>query len=81
MDGSHIAHDHVELKGISWCGRDFNAVGGMEWWFVDIDHAAESGRQRSLVVACPKCVAAIVKALRNGHDPIDARVVGHDDRP
>ena len=59
-----VAHEHVDLTGRSWCGREV----ALEWHFFDPSHAAENGRQDGRLVACPACVAAITTALRNGHD-------------
>jgi hypothetical protein len=61
-----VAHDHVDLKDTSWCGRSI----AHEWAFVDPSHAAENGRQGGRLVACPACVAAIIAALQHGHDEV-----------
>jgi hypothetical protein len=60
----HIAHDcdFPELKGKTWCGREVEGFA-----FVDIDHAAYNGRNEGRLVACKSCVAAVLKALQNGH--------------
>lgn len=47
-----------------WCGSD-NIPG-----FVDATHAALNGRGEGRLVACPQCVEAIIKALRNGHEDL-----------
>lgn len=44
----------------SWCG------GSDRPFFVDINHAAMNGNRDGRLVACPKCVDAVVSALRNG---------------
>jgi hypothetical protein len=61
-----IEHDHTELRGKTWCGRC--AAGA--FFFQGCDHAAENGRQRGRLFACPECVEAVCAALRNGHDEI-----------
>jgi hypothetical protein len=48
----------------TWCDR--NAP--LEWMFQDIDHAAFNGLDEGRMVACPKCVAAVMAALRAGHE-------------
>lgn len=57
-----VRRSHVEHANESWCGRKPL----LEWAFVDPAHAAENGQQDGYLVACPKCVDAITKALRNG---------------
>jgi hypothetical protein len=49
----------------SWCGGDDRP------FFTDIDHAALHGEQGGRLVACRECVAAITKALVNGHDDLE----------
>lgn len=63
-----IKHDHVDLLDTTWCGRKVNQF---ERCFLDIDHAAENGRQDGFLVACPKCAKAVYVALQNGfsHEP------------
>lgn len=57
----HIRHTHEELKGTAWCGRE---LFHHDWAFVDIDHAAYNARNGGRLLACKKCVAAIVKTLQ-----------------
>lgn len=45
-----------------WCG----VSNGFRPFFVDATHAALNGLQGGRLVACPECVEAITKALRNG---------------
>lgn len=58
-----IRRNHAAHKGESWCGRQLVA----EFAFDGVDHAAENGKQEGRLVACPECVAAVNKALANGH--------------
>lgn len=58
-----VQQTHETLKGTSWCGRDVSR----EWAFTGASHAAENGRKAGNLVACPECVARIVRALHNGH--------------
>lgn len=58
-----IGRSHVQHLDKTWCGKRADG-----FHFVDIDHAAENGLQHGRLVACSECVAAIFKALQNGHD-------------
>lgn len=60
-----IERNHANHKGESWCGKRI-----FGWNFVGVDHAAEHGKQRGRMVACPECVEAITQALKNGHDEL-----------
>lgn len=51
-------------RNVSWCG------GSDRPYFVDAGHAALNGKHAGRLVACPKCVKAINKALCNGHDDL-----------
>lgn len=62
-----IARTHAAHKGASWCGRRIV----MEFHFTGLDHAAENGAQQGRLVACPHCLKAATKALRNGLEPED----------
>lgn len=65
-----VRHEHAERTRFSWCGRTLYEF---EFAFLGVDHAAENGRQKAWLVACPACVEAITTALRNGHEaPIAA---------
>lgn len=56
-----ILRADLRHKHETWCERPPEGFG-----FVNIDHAAENGKQQGRLVACPQCVDAITKALRNG---------------
>ena len=45
----------------SWCG------GSDRPFFVDATHASLNGLHKGRLVACPECVDAITRALKNGH--------------
>lgn len=60
-----IRRSHADHLKESWCGR---ALESFEWAFEGADHAAESGKNRDRLVACKECVAAVTKALQNGHE-------------
>lgn len=55
----------VGEEGRSWCG------GAERPFLVDPAHAALNGRNGGRLVACRECVAAIHRALQNGHDDAD----------
>lgn len=57
----HIRHTHEEKKNTSWCGKELYSH---DWTFLGIDHAAYSAQQGDRLVACKKCVAAVIKVLR-----------------
>jgi hypothetical protein len=57
----------TNARTTTWCGRG----PGSEFRFMNIDHAAENGASEGRLVACPACVAEIVKALRNGSEAVD----------
>jgi hypothetical protein len=60
-----IGFGDVDRKGKTWRGRP----GGFgEPFFIDPTHAALNGEQQGRLVACPECVEAITRALKNGHD-------------
>ena len=49
----------------TWCGKP----GGFgEPFFVSVDHAALNGESGGRMVACPECLSAITKALKNGYE-------------
>ena len=45
----------------SWCGGKYPP------FFMDATHASLNGKTQGRLVACPKCVKEIHKALCNGH--------------
>lgn len=45
----------------TWCGFEVTPTYG--WTFVDVTHAAENGRRRGRLLACPLCVKVIIEAL------------------
>lgn len=51
------------MKPASWCGNDVHLG---EFYFVTIDHAAESGRRKDRLMVCNKCRKSIGDALANG---------------
>ena len=55
-----IAHTHAELEGQSWCGRK---IDGVEWAFVDVDHAAYAARSGERLTPCEGCVAEVAAAF------------------
>ena len=57
-----IADGHADNAGKSWCGRYIR----FEFHFVNVDHAAISGRNENRLVACSECTAEIKKSLSNG---------------
>lgn len=58
-----ISRTHVGLVGRSWCGRNIQG----QFYFVGADHAAENGITQGRLVACPRCVEAVTRALKAGH--------------
>ncbi len=63
----HIAHTHVELKGMAWCGAPVK-----DWAYVDIDHAALSAPFDRLQ-PCPACIKAVVASLKGTGPDIPSR--------
>ena len=68
-----IKHTRMDLRTMSWCGRKigFESKGDVspyEWYFISADHAAHAGMAGDRLMACPKCLTALIKALRNGWD-------------
>lgn len=60
-----VARERIDLANKTWCGKLTNSFN-----FVNIGHAAENGAQNGRLVACPKCVKNIIKALENGNEII-----------
>jgi hypothetical protein len=56
----HVARTKVEsMPTMSWCDTRLEFF---DWYFISIDHAANSAGSR--LQACPACMKAIFKALR-----------------
>lgn len=63
-----ITDTHGDAKGASWCGK---APDVFEWRFMDIDHAAMSGRNGGYLTVCPRCRSAVIDGLKNKTVEVD----------
>lgn len=75
-DRSHIHHildqktsnekfgvDRPSHMGVSYCRVEI-----MDWWFVDTDHAINTGRSGSHMSACKKCVLRTIELLQEASE-------------
>ena len=57
----HIRNAHADHAGEAICGAKLT---GMEWAFVDVDHAFHS-TPRDRVQPCPACAAKVIEVFQS----------------
>lgn len=55
--------DRSSHNGVSYCGKEI-----MSWWFIDVDHAINTGRSGSHMAACKQCVLKAIELLQEASE-------------
>lgn len=63
MHHSHIEHTRPDKPATAWCGA---ALTDADAPFLSVEQAALAARRQAPVQPCPRCVNAVVMALRFG---------------
>ena len=56
----HIADTHADRAGKTLCGVSI----GLNWVFMEVDHAFQNARNEGRLVPCPDCLSAVLAAFK-----------------
>lgn len=62
----HVAlnypHEHEKFYKFAWCGKKLYCY---DWYFLDVTHVANAGRNGSGIQVCKECCEEIVGSIEN----------------